>query len=298
MSFLRRRVSRWFSSSDSRPLRSRVLPVKLALEVLEDRLNPAPVVSLHQVVDDPHSLVVLSPDVASRVPVAEYAGARVLTLDPTRDALSQISASLAGQSSVTSLRIIGHGQAGSLSLAGQTIDLATLQARSVEVATWASHLTADADILLYGCSVASTADGRAFVNTLATLTGADVAASTDPTGAGANLTLEYTTGPVADHLQASPQAWTKSGLQLPSEGDYNYATNSDGTTVTITGYTGAGGDVTIPAVLVGLPVTAIGDRAFYNCSSMTSVAIPESVTSIGSFAFQNCSSLKSVAIIQ
>ena len=295
--------SNWLTASFSWIRHDRKAPSRLkaprfcpSIEYLEGRLNPAPVASLPQLLDMPHSLVVLSPDIASQVPVAEYAGARVLTLDPTRDTISQISDSLAGQSSVTSLRVIGHGQPGSLSLAGQTINLATLQARSVEVAAWARHLTPDADILLYGCSVASTAGGRAFVNTLATLTGADVAASTDPTGAGGNLTLEYNAGVVTDHLHASPQAWTKSGLQLPSEGDYNYDTNPDGTSVTITGYTGPGGAVTIPGTLGGLPVTAIGNDAFYNESSLTSVTIPESVTSIRNNAFMGCRSLTSVAI--
>ena len=43
-------------------------------------------------------------------------------------------------------------------------------------------------------------------------------------------------------------------------------------------------------------VTCIGNYAFDECSSLTSIAIPNSVTSIGNYAFENCSSLTSITI--
>ena len=43
-------------------------------------------------------------------------------------------------------------------------------------------------------------------------------------------------------------------------------------------------------------MTSIGWSAFYGCSGLTSITIPESVTSIGKYAFYNCSGLTSVNI--
>ena len=56
------------------------------------------------------------------------------------------------------------------------------------------------------------------------------------------------------------------------------------------------GALKVPTMLGGCIVTGIGDSAFYWCSSLTSVVIPEGVTSIGGSAFSGCSSLTSVVI--
>ncbi len=76
--------------------------------------------------------------------------------------------------------------------------------------------------------------------------------------------------------------------------DFTYTTNNG--TITITGYIGPGGNVTIPITIEGLPVTAIGPKAFYSCTSLTNVAIPSTVTVVDFNAFYFCINLTNVTI--
>ena len=77
-------------------------------------------------------------------------------------------------------------------------------------------------------------------------------------------------------------------LTLPAavQAQLNYVTNNG--TITITGYTGRGGALTLPNMINGLPVTSIGTNAFYNCESVTTVTIGTNVTSIEASAFEMC----------
>ena len=69
--------------------------------------------------------------------------------------------------------------------------------------------------------------------------------------------------------------------------------NPDGTTK-------YSGNITIPSIVeydgVECSVTSIGERAFFGCSSLTAITIPESVTSIGEDAFSGCSSLTAITL--
>ena len=96
-------------------------------------------------------------------------------------------------------------------------------------------------------------------------------------------------------------------LPAPLQAQFNYTTNNG--TITITGYTGSGGAVTIPSTTNGLPVTAIGGYyegglpphgvwrgAFYECNSVTSVTIPSSVTNIDEDAFVFCFGILAITV--
>jgi hypothetical protein len=110
------------------------------------------------------------------------------------------------------VHIISHGYAGGLLIGNSLIEVTSLHDRADEWSAWADSLTDDADILLYGCDVAATASGSLFIDQLATLTTADVAASTDLTGTatlGGNWVLEASTGPV----ETSPLVDAAQGYQ-------------------------------------------------------------------------------------
>jgi hypothetical protein len=79
-----------------------------------------------------------------------------------------------------------------------------------------------------------------------------------------------------------------------AQAQFDYATNADGVTLTLTGYEGPGGDETIPSATNGLTIDNIGDYAFAYCHSLTSITIPGSVTNIGNYAFSDCVNLAGV----
>ena len=87
------------------------------------------------------------------------------------------------------------------------------------------------------------------------------------------------------------------GSKLNESVDLKYELNSDGLGYTVTGIgTCNNTNLVIPSTYENKPVTSIGNFAFYDCYSLTSIEIPNSVTSIGYAAFSNCYSLTSIEI--
>ncbi|MGF1657364.1 MAG: DUF4347 domain-containing protein, partial [Verrucomicrobiales bacterium] len=149
----------------------------------------------------------------------------LITFDPLRDGLSQVSEALGyygtDDRSVEALHIFSHAMPGQMRIGGTSLtDHSFSQEAVIEtLAGWKQFLSDDADILLYGCSLADGEAGVNFIQNLSDLTGADVAASTTAIGAealGGNWTLELTVGSIETAtlfstldimLDATPQIW-------------------------------------------------------------------------------------------
>ncbi|AFY81265.1 DUF4347 domain-containing protein [Oscillatoria acuminata] len=131
---------------------------------------------------------------------------QVVVLDPNRDAIAQISEILSHQKQpLAGLHILSHAQSGMLHLGNRVLTAETLP--EAEIFQWAKSLTPDADILLYGCNLA--ADLGGFVDRLAAITGADIAASDNLTGSaalGGDWELEARTGPIEVQIPFSAEA--------------------------------------------------------------------------------------------
>ena len=132
-------------------------------------------------------------------------------LDTNKDGISQLNQILSNYKKLDAVHIVSHGAQGTVQLGSDLLDAGALEHHAGALAGWAGALSADADIVLYGCDVAAGEQGVAFVQRLAQLTGADIAASDDRTGSahlGGDWDLEVTTGAIEGAVVVATQAQT------------------------------------------------------------------------------------------
>ncbi len=133
------------------------------------------------------------------VEAAEAAGLEVILISGEGDGLESLAEALEGRQDIDALHILSHGGAGEVRLGDAVLSADTLADHSELLTVISGSLSADGDILLYGCDVGAGTEGEAFLDDLAVLTGADVAASDDATGhadLGGDWDLEVTAGVV------------------------------------------------------------------------------------------------------
>ncbi|MEZ5658206.1 MAG: DUF4347 domain-containing protein [Burkholderiaceae bacterium] len=133
----------------------------------------------------------------------------ILLVSEADSGLGQIAAFVEGHEPWDAWHLFSHASPGALQLGADSLSNDTLAEHSAQLSAWANNLTEHADILLYGCDLAATDQGLQFIDRLASLTGADVAASDDTTGAaalGGDFSLEVHTGRIEAAVALDAQA--------------------------------------------------------------------------------------------
>ncbi len=147
-----------------------------------------------------------------------WAGKGVIVLiDGNSDGIDQIMTALAGVDNIGAIHLVSHGDEGVFWLGTTQIDSASVSgALASSLASIGAKLTADGDILIYGCDVGDDEAGQQLMNALAATTGADIAASIDDTGSilrGGDWTLENRLG-VVESASLVARDWD--GLLAPT----------------------------------------------------------------------------------
>ena len=113
---------------------------------------------------------------------------------------------------------------------------------------------------------------------------------------GVFTSLPFSASAVETNSESVGETYTSGDFEYEIRERYNYDTEQYYEIAVITDYNGTDESVSVPSQLGGCNVTDIGDGAFSDCSSLTSITIPNGVTSIGWNAFSDCTSLTSVVI--
>ncbi|GAA4443733.1 VCBS domain-containing protein [Novipirellula rosea] len=163
-----------------------------------DPANPIEVVFVDSRVEDADTLLANLRDSAD-----DQTQWLIIRLDAARDGIQQISETMASITGVDAIHLLSHGDGESIQLGSTRLDVQTSQTYVSDIARWGLSLDADADILIYGCDLASTESGRELIQQIAAVCDCDVAASDDATGSellGGDWDLEYKIGEITTEV--------------------------------------------------------------------------------------------------
>ncbi len=235
----------------------------------------------------------------------------ILLLDDEADPLDAILTKLQEMGTVDCLNIVSHGESGKLKFENSVIDSKSLDTNKDQWAEISSHISSDGDIQLYGCNIAKGDEGKAFMEKLAQVTGADIAASINPTGSeskGGDWTLEAVVGDVAANLPFAKDAIGKfMSILLPAGAADAYELSYD---FTDNGDTLSNSYFLVSATVNGSPASLeqysfYGARTTATSSGTVAIKIEANGTALGTFrlssikifAEANVSNLTNVKIV-
>ncbi len=110
------------------------------------------------------------------------------------DGFKEMQNILADEKNIDGIHVIGHGSIGQIAFGVATLNSETLNEYAHTLKDIGASLSADGDILFYGCNIAADESGEILIKQIAEITDADVAASDDVTGKGGDWVLEKHTG--------------------------------------------------------------------------------------------------------
>ena len=129
-------------------------------------------------------------------------GESVLVLDPSREGLNDLARILQQQGRrYEEIRIFGHGSDDNFRVGRNIVSTRSLWRYGGALETIGNAIRPGGDLLLYGCNLAGGIKGKQLIERLATITGVDVAASTDLTfaqGQSSDWDLEWSAGAIDD----------------------------------------------------------------------------------------------------
>lgn len=165
-------------------------------------------------------------------------GVNVVILDAKKDGLLQIAdyVSSLRTDSMDAIHLISHGASGTLRLGTAVLDSSNLDEYATTLNKIASVLTADGDLMLYGCQVAGGFYGFDFIEKLSKIASVDIAASENLTGAkllGGDWTLEKSVGNIQSHTLAFSDYASTLTINSPPVLDLNGSATS-GTDYSVT----------------------------------------------------------------
>ena len=145
----------------------------------------------------------------------------VRVINGDEDGVAQISAILAeANGQYDAIHIVSHGNEGEVNLGNSKLTADNLSGYANDLAGWAETLTGEADILFYGCDLAGNTEGQQFIESISAITGADVAASDDLTGAaelGGDWDLELNVGTI-ETATLTADNWNHTLLDTDGDG--------------------------------------------------------------------------------
>lgn len=138
-------------------------------------------------------------DLQSESRADEGRNLEVRILDSQADGIAQITSALLRHDGIAGIHIVSHGSSGAVQLGSESLSLDNLETYRTAINAWQHSLSAEADILFYGCNLAASDDGRELMRQISAECGCDVAASEDLTGheaLGGDWDLEFHVGRV------------------------------------------------------------------------------------------------------